>query len=421
MKNTKKNIIDSLFALERKGIKPGLERTLAVLEEIGNPHLKFPTIHIAGTNGKGSTASLIASILCQSVLNTGLYTSPHIKDFNERIKIGNKKIDDSEMIEIAEKLLDIGHKYDATFFELTTALAFEYFAQNKVDIAVIETGLGGRFDSTNVLNPLISVITSIDIDHTDFLGNTLQEIAYEKAGIIKANTPCIVGETKSEAVNVIIEVALQQCSELVFAESYKIDSQEILNNFTMKLNIESENSFYTIETPLVGEHQAINHILAIASIEKICKHFNISEENIINGIKNVKSNTDFHGRIDKISDEPIIILDTAHNPAAFNVLKELVSNAYPKEKFNLLFGAMSDKDIASMLRNIKPIVNKIIICSPATKRAESVENINKIALELGFENIIQIQNPQSAYEFVKGLNENFIVAGSFYLIGDINI
>ncbi len=420
MTDTKENVLKRLFALERKGMKPGLERTLAVLSAIGNPHKKFPSIHIAGTNGKGSVASLIASILSEAGYKVGLYTSPHIKDFNERIKIGNQMISDEEMLCIAQKLLDEGKKVDATFFEITTALAFQHFADKNIDVAVVETGLGGRFDSTNVLLPLLSVITSIDIDHTDYLGSTLKEIAFEKAGIIKLGVPCIVAEAAAEVRNTIIEVALENFSDITFSTHLKCEIVGYEGNLKMRLNIESERAYYMLLTPLAGKHQAVNHTLAVAAAEKLSRQFHISDENIINGVKNVKLNTRLRSRVEVISSEPLIILDTAHNPAAFAALRDLLSQTHPNTKFNLLFGAMSDKDIASMLVNIKPIVSDLIITEPKIKRAESISQIEKFAVAAGFEHLVKIQEPQGAYLHAKSLGNPLLVAGSFYLLGDID-
>ncbi len=203
--NKKEEILAHLFSLQRFGIKPGLERTQHLLNFLGNPQNSFPSVHIAGTNGKGSVCSMLASVFMEAGYKTALYTSPHLVRFNERIRVNIIEISDNDIIRLAEILMPEGEKIGATFFEITTAMAFRYFAEQKVNVAVIETGLGGRFDSTNVLKPLLSVITSLDIDHTEYLGKTIKDIAFEKAGIIKENTPVIVSRNSTEAISVIKE------------------------------------------------------------------------------------------------------------------------------------------------------------------------------------------------------------------------
>lgn len=416
---SKEKILEKLFSLERKGINPGLDRISYLLEKTGNPHDKFPSIHVAGTNGKGSTASLIASILTEAGYRTGLYTSPHIKQFNERIRICGKTIPDDDLIQLAIKYMEIGNSVGATFFEITTAIAFDYFARNNIEIAVVETGLGGRLDATNVLSPLLSIITSIAIEHTDYLGNTIEQIAFEKGGIIKQNTPTIIGLSPTNAFSVIEQICLERKSRLIQSNSAIANIIGINPDFSMQYQIKTNSNNYLINSPLVGNHQAINHSLAVLAAESVSQHFSVSQQSIYDGVKNVVQNTGLCGRFQIISHSPKIILDTAHNPAAFEKLAETTQLLFPETKFNLVFGAMSDKNVSEMLDKIKLITNLLIIAQPSTRRAMPANSIKQIADKLQIESII-IENPQQAYEYAKSNNEPVIVAGSFYLLADIN-
>lgn len=419
MFDTKEKILEKLFSLERKGINPGLDRIAYLLEKSGNPHNKFPSIHIAGTNGKGSTASLIASVLAEAGYRTALYTSPHIKQFNERVRINGKTIPDDDLIQLAIKYMEIGKNFDATFFEITTAIAFDYFARNNVDIAVIETGLGGRLDATNVIMPLLSIITSIAIEHTDYLGSTIEQIAFEKGGIIKQNTPTLLGKLPSNAYKVLEQICFERNSPLILSDSAIANIIGLNSDYTMQYQITTNTNTYIINSPLFGNHQAINHSLAILAIEKINQYFNVSQKAISNGVKNVVENTGLSGRFQILSQSPVIILDTAHNPAAIEKLAETSQLVFQNEKFNIVFGAMSDKDVHKMLEIIKNITNLLIITQPSTKRAMPANSVRQIAEALEIPNTV-VQNPQQAFEFAKSVNEPFIVVGSFYLLADIN-
>lgn len=419
MLDTKENILRNLFSLERKGINPGLDRIQYLMEQTDLPHKKFPSIHIAGTNGKGTTASLIASILQEAGYKTALYTSPHIKEFNERIKINGKMISDNDLLELAIKYMEIGKRVNATFFEITTAIAFDYFASQNVDIAVIETGLGGRLDATNVLDPLLSIITSIDIEHTDYLGNTLEQIAYEKGGIIKPNRTTILGDIYPQALSVLLDICNAKNNKIL-----QIDptTQKIINinqDFSTDIQITTKNQNYKLTTKLLGEHQLCNHAIAISAIEELTTKFDINNEAIQKGILNVQTNTGLRARIEIISHDPVMILDTAHNPAAFKKLFDTIKMIWKTEKFNLVFGAMSDKDILKMLEFAKDFTKELIITQPNTPRAANCQQIAEIVKILNI-NYKVVPNPQDAFDYCKSKRDNIIVAGSFYLLADIN-
>ena len=264
----KNQLLEKLFSLHRFGIKPGLERISLLLNEFGNPQNQYKKIHIAGTNGKGTVASTVASILQESGFKVGLYTSPHFLSFNERIKVNGVNIDDESVCKLIEKMFELAK--DFTFFDFTTALAFIFFASQNVDYAVVEAGMGGRFDSTNIIIPELSVITQIDLDHREYLGNTIEEIAFEKAGIIKENIKCIIAEQKHNIHDIFKRVAAEKQSKLILIEE-RYFAKEI--KFNMDLSTEftalTPTNEYRIHSPLSGKHQIGNLITAIAAIENL--------------------------------------------------------------------------------------------------------------------------------------------------------
>lgn len=415
----KEEILSKLFAMQRFGIKPGLDRTQFLLDYLGKPHKKFPSVHIAGTNGKGSTASMLASIFTEAGYKTGLYTSPHINDFNERIRINGAKCSDDFIVEIAEKLLPIAEKKGCTFFEITTAMAFQYFGCENADIAVIETGMGGRFDSTNVVNPLLSIITNIALDHSEYLGSTLEEIAFEKAGIIKNNTPVITAESNFAALKIIEEQAsFRKANLLKLQDLVSIENIEFSNNFTMKFDIYThKDKFLNVNIPLVGMHQAENAGMAILASESISERFNISKAQIISGFAKIKKNTGLQGRIELLQANPQVIIDVAHNPAAVSQLVETLKYClWDGNSFNVIFGAMADKDYFGMLKLLKPYCNELLLVRPNTSRAESIEMLAEAALKLEIRNINPIGTIQDSLKYALKERKPVLILGSFYVI-----
>ncbi len=324
----KEKILNKLFSLQRFGIKPGLERTLKLSEYIGSPHLKFPSVHVAGTNGKGSVCAMLASILMEAGYEVGLNTSPHLLNFNERIRINHTDISGDEMVELAEKLLIGEEKWGCTFFEITTVMAFEHFAKNNVDIAIIETGMGGRFDSTNILSPLLSIITSIDLDHKEYLGNTLEEIAFEKAGIIKENTPVVIAKYPISVKNVFLDKANELKSKLFDSSELCLFENHIYNpDFSQTFDLKfKETSIKNITIGLAGEHQLGNVAEVLTAIDfltvdrrqltvdskevktqnqklKLKNRYLINEHDIRNGMLKLISNTGLRGRIEPFFQE----------------------------------------------------------------------------------------------------------------------
>ena len=331
----------------KTAFKKNLNNIIALCRNSGNPQNSFKSIHIGGTNGKGSVSHILASVLQTAGYKTGLYTSPHLKDFRERIKINGEMIPEKDVINFVEKNKLFFEELKPSFFEMTVAMAFEYFAKQKVDIAIIEVGLGGRLDSTNIINPLVSVITNISFDHTQMLGNTLPEIAREKAGIIKENTPVIIGEYQKELADVFIETAKNKNAPVYFADNeLSCDYTMINTDYKQVLNIKKNNKPYlfNLKTDLLGIYQKKNIITALKTIELLRDTFNISTENIYSGIENVKNNTGFYGRWQIIGYKPLIIADTGHNEAGLKeIISQLKNTAY--KRLHFIFGTVNDKNI----------------------------------------------------------------------------
>jgi len=418
---SKEEILEKIFSLHRFGIKPGLERTLALLEKMGNPETKIKTIHVAGTNGKGSVCSAIASVLTEAGFKVGLYTSPHIFDFNERVRINGVTISDEDLVRIGSDILEKAETLEATFFEITSAIAFQYLYEQSIDIAVIETGMGGRFDSTNVVNPLVTVITTIDLDHKEYLGDTLEEIAFQKAGIIKSGVPCIISDSHKHLQKVFTEVAEEIGTTVVFAEEIvEAKITEFLADLSMYVNVKTETAEYNnLNCRLAGEHQANNLKAVILALESLKSKFNWTNENLIKGLTNVYDNTGLIGRVEVMSLHPLIILDVAHNPASMNALVKLLTNCgYGDMKFDFIFAAMQDKDYSIMLNNFKPLCDKLILTKPKIDRAAEVNDIEASAKALGFSNIEIIPSIKTAVKYAIDSEKPIIICGSFYLAGE---
>jgi dihydrofolate synthase/folylpolyglutamate synthase len=424
-------LLNKLFSLRRFGIQPGLERIQYILDNINNPQRKYYTTHIAGTNGKGSVASVLASILKESGHRVGLYTSPHIFSFNERIKVNGEEIKDVELEPLVAKLLDIGEKVNATFFEITTAIAFEYFAQKGVDIAVIETGLGGRFDATNVVSPLFSVITKIDLDHTEHLGNTLEAITLEKAGIAKPKRPLVVGKNSKEVYSILVKL-LYSKTDILLAEFLAKPSQteyiDSRGGKLMQFNIVTpRRNYFQLTTPLLGSYQVENISTALAAVETIEIPFGITDEHIYVGLKNIRQNTGLHGRLEIIRFEPPIVIDVAHNPNAVTTTISELSHIFPSLKWNIIFAAMKDKDIKGMLAPLIPAAKRIILPNLSFERAENNQKIQDMleASNRLSPNGIDVpeahlyETPTQALNFALKCNEPLLVIGSFYLLGEL--
>ena len=332
--------------------KADLNTSIQLLDYLDNPEKKFISIHIAGTNGKGSVSHMIASVLQTAGLKTGLYTSPHLKDFRERIRINGKVINKNYVVDFIELNKAAFEKLKLSFFEMTVGMAFQYFFENKIDIAVIETGMGGRLDSTNLINPELSIITNIGLDHTQFLGETIEKIAVEKAGIIKKNTPVIIGETQNQIRNIFIEKAKLENSQILFAdqnfEAELIDNKNIYYNI---FNIKKNGKLFlkNIKLPLKGDYQSKNLITSVQALNILADKFGIKNEHIFEGIFKTVENTALMGRWQILKQNPITICDTGHNIDGIKYIVNQISN-FHFSKLHFVIGVVNDKNIDKILK-----------------------------------------------------------------------
>lgn len=395
--------------------KPGLENTIRLLDALGNPHLKFKSVHIAGTNGKGSVSHMVAAILQQAGFKTALYTSPHLVDFGERIRIDGLIIDPDFVVRFVADHQELVEAVQPSFFELTMAMAFDYFAQNKVDIAVIETGLGGRLDSTNIILPILSIITNIGFDHTEFLGDTLEKIAYEKAGIIKSGIPVVVGEYLPQTRPVFQQKANELNSKIIFVQdTYSLQKLETSPD---KLLFQYGSDTY--DAGLTGIYQLKNCATVLAAIEELnLLNFNISSSAIHTGLKEVSKLTGLRGRWEILSDSPLIIADTAHNVQGMTVVVEQLSR-YQEKQIHIVIGMVNDKDISGVLQLLPQNAN-YYFTNAQVKRALPASELQLQARKWGL-NGEAFESLQLAIHSVKekaGTNELILITGSNFVVGE---
>ena len=400
---TYKETLDWMFAqlpmYQREGktaFKKDLTNTLALSKELGFPEKKFKSIHVGGTNGKGSTSHMLASILQEAGCKVGLYTSPHLKNFTERIRINGEEISKRKVSAFVNRNKDFLEKQKLSFFEMTVGLAFDYFASEKVDIAIIEVGLGGRLDSTNIITPEISVITNIGLDHTQFLGETLPEIAFEKAGIIKNKIPVVIGEEQKEVKNVFLAKAEAVKAPIYFAS-------EDVNNY---------------KTDLLGDYQKKNTKTAVVAIKKL-KGFQISEENIKNGLLNVVKNTNLKGRWQVLQENPKVICDTAHNKEGLAI----VLNQLKKEQFKKLhfvLGVVSDKKLETVL-SLFPKDAIYYFCRPNIPRGLSEGDLQEKAIEFDLigERYLSVEKAFKSALLNANQQDIIYVGGSTFVVAEI--
>ena len=379
------------------GIKEGLDHTLDLLMSCGNPHHQLRTIHIAGTNGKGSTSSMLASILRSAGYRVGLYTSPHLIRFNERITINEQLISDDEIILFLDKYHDEIDRIRSTFFETTTVMALNYFHQKKVDIAIIEVGLGGRLDSTNIIDPELAIITNISLDHTNLLGNTLEKIAIEKAGVIKKNTPVIIGRKQKETTEVFRKIAKQNQAKLIYASANK----------KYKLNLKEHYQKENISATLT----------AITQLQKM--NWNISERNIIHGIENTLKNTTFMGRWQSLSKHPLIICDIGHNEDGIKQITQQIAKL-DYNKLHFVFGVVKDKNIDIIL-SLLPKKAQYYFCQANIDRAMDTKELTKKAKESNL-NGTSHTSVKQAFEAAKKnatKDDLIFVGGSTFVVAEV--
>ena len=413
--NSYADSLKAMFGLRRFGIKLGLDAIRKILAGLGNPQEKFLSIHIAGTNGKGSIAASLSSILCECGYKVGLYTSPHLVRFNERISINNTPVSDDCIVEAynAVQNIDSGDR-GLTFFEFATAMAFYEFNRQIVDWAIIETGMGGRLDATNIIKPVISIISSISLEHRTYLGNKLSEIAFEKGGIIKKNSPVIIGAKQKNVVSVLKDIAAKKSAPFyIHGKDFNTRSYEN-GQFTY---FGMGNIWRNMETALIGKHQINNASLVLAA----CELLNQNGTDIqIQSIREGLLKTRWPGRLEKISDSPAIILDGAHNLMAARRLAEFLVQNIAKDKLTLVVGILDDKPYSAMLRSLLPACSRVILTSPKIDRTLGAEKLYPIAKEVIDDVTIIPDVNMAVAHAIKTVSpdEAVCIAGSLYVIGE---
>lgn len=401
---TYKETLDWMFAqlpmYQNKGkiaFNSKLDGITSFANHLENPHQNFKSIHVAGTNGKGSSSHLLASVLQEAGYKVGLYTSPHLKDFRERIRINGKKISKNWVVAFIENNRSFFEMHQLSFFEMTVGMAFSYFDKEKVDIAIIEVGLGGRLDSTNIIAPEVSLITNIGLDHTDILGDTIPKIAWEKAGIIKPNTPVVISEFNEETAPVFNDVAAELNSEIIFAD---------------------KKSYKTYQIGLLGSYQKRN-IKGVLGVLNLLKDFKIEEQHKIDGFKRVVENTGLMGRWQKIGEQPLIICDTAHNKDGLSYVLEQVK-AQDFEKLHIVLGVVKGKDISEILP-LFPKNATYYFCKPKIFRGMDENVLAKLFYDFNYKgNVYQSVNKAFNAAKKQAKNNDLIyVGGSNFVVAEI--
>ncbi|NWG02009.1 MAG: bifunctional folylpolyglutamate synthase/dihydrofolate synthase [Syntrophaceae bacterium] len=418
VQDTYQQSLHYLYGLEKFGMIFGLAQVKRILEAIGNPHRDIQTVHIGGTNGKGSTAAMVSAILQKEGYRVGLYTSPHLIRFTERIKVNGKEIEEEEVAQLTgwmrKEIEAASITPPFTFFDFTTAMALHYFKQNWVDVAILEVGLGGRLDSTNVVNPLLSIITNIAKDHEEYLGKSILKIAREKAGIIKRGRPLITAVEQPRVRRLFSEICMAKASPYYqvgkeFRYARGDDGDFHYEGLHRKL--------WGIHLNLMGFHQVVNATTALGAIEVLEElGYRISADAMMSGLKEV----DWPGRLEMVSSSPRVLLDGAHNPAGALVLKAALEKEYQYRHLNLLIGIMKDKDIPSMLHLLAPLADRIILTQPHTDRAMPPSLLKKALGQNGKKAEIA-EEFQEAIERGLSLTQEddlLCITGSLYTVGE---
>lgn len=404
-------------------LKMDLSNTIALCSALGNPQQQCKTIHVAGTNGKGSVSHMLASIMQEAGYKTGLYTSPHLKDFRERIRINGEMIPTEKVIQFTKNIKLLIETLEPSFFEVTVAMAFDHFAKEGVEVAIIETGLGGRLDSTNIIQPVLSVITNIGLDHVQLLGNTLGLIAAEKAGIIKANVPAVIGQTHPETAPVFEKKASQLDAPIVFAETrWKTAAQSTgPGSILIELTDTNDGSKRKFNPDLGGVYQAENIRTVITAIDLLINSgWNIQEENIIKGIADAKKNTGLHGRWEAINTNPLLVLDVAHNTEGIKQVVQQI-NASSFERLFIILGMSKDKDVESVIAQL-PKQAIYGFTQAQIPRALATKELNSMASAAGLSGQ-SYQDVNKAIEDcfnMAGTNDLVLVCGSVFIVGEVD-
>jgi dihydrofolate synthase / folylpolyglutamate synthase len=403
--------------------KPGLDNILKLSQALGNPHQKFKSIHIAGTNGKGSTSHSVAAILQVAGYKTGLFTSPHLKSFTERIRVNGKEIHEDYIITFVNSHLELINKIKPSFFEITTLMAFDYFAHSKVDIAVIEVGLGGRLDATNIITPILSVITNISLDHTDLLGNTLAEIAFEKGGIIKPNVPVIIGERNTETQPVFEKIAFERESIIIWADEFEIikKEKEAADKLTVDVFFNKLIYIKNLKFDLKGEYQTQNIKVILSILDMLTKlKLYVDKKHIVKALDEVVWLTSLKGRWQILNREPLVICDIGHNEAGIKeIVKSIHKTAY-KNLF-LLIGMAKDKDYKTILNHL-PKNGYYFFCQANIPRALDAEFLYEKAKEIGLSGEVckNVNKALIKAKSMASINDLIFIGGSNYIVAELD-
>lgn len=429
------NSLPMYHRVGKAAYKADITNTVQLMEHLGNPHRRFRSIHVAGTNGKGSCSHSLCSILMQAGYKVGLYTSPHLVDFRERIRINGQMIPQDQVVDFVQQHRDFMQSLDLSFFEMTVGLAFDYFAQQQVDVAVIEVGMGGRLDSTNVIIPDLSVITNIGLEHTQFLGDTLDKIAFEKAGIIKSGVPVVVGETLPETRPVFVQRAQDCKAPITIAEDHYtiyplenvVDAADLNTynsqlSFTVQCNhsmIIQSGVSYTFG--LGGEYQRHNLATILQSVDKLVElGYHVTGENVRQGLERVVSDTGLHGRWEVLDRQPLTLCETAHNADGVNAMVSKL-NEIPYSQLWLIYGCVNDKDVRRILRLLPRERVHFVYTNPSVPRQLPVADLLPIAESEGmpgpgFPTIAQALD--YARQQADPRHDLVLVTGSIFLVAD---
>lgn len=407
-----------IYNLERFGVKLGLKNITTFLESLGNPHLGFPSIHIAGTNGKGSIAAMLESIFCSAGYEAGLYTSPHLVDLRERMRICGRQIDQKSVVRFINRKKNEIDKNKYTFFEVITALAFDYFSRKRIGIAILETGLGGRLDATNVVMPKVSIITNIGLEHTDILGKTIPEIASEKGGIIKKDVPVICGVQNKEAMKVLKGICGKRGASFLDVNktsNWKIKDMDLKGTrFDL---VTTSNQYKDLKTNLIGGHQVQNVTVAICAAELLSqKGWKISKQDIYEGLRKVN----WRARFEVFQKNPLVILDVAHNPEGIGVLINTFNCLFKNRKIIFVFGVLDDKDHKEMLKELREKAKLLILTEPNYYRAQKLEKLEKEAnnLKITYKSIPKVKDAY-LYGLKTASKEDILcITGSHFTVGE---
>ncbi len=406
----------------KAALKPDLTNTIKLCAALGDPQTKFKSVHIAGTNGKGSTSHALAAVFQNAGYKTGLYTSPHLADFRERIRINGAPVSREWVVNFVQTNKGLIEDTEPSFFEITVAMAFAAFAAEQVDIAIIETGLGGRLDSTNVITPLLSVITNISYDHKDLLGNTLAEIASEKAGIIKMGVPVVIGEQREETDRVFFEYSIHMHSTLHYAQTLwgivrtggdaRYQYYKVVNN--------GNRTMHDLRTDLQGNYQQHNIKTVLTAVELLSHQgFNINIDTAITALGHVKTATGLHGRWEWLQEQPPVICDVAHNPAGLAEVLSQFSGVRPEGKKHIVLGFVKDKDVADALALFPKDAN-YYFCNAQIERALPANDLRDIATSAGLQgdSYPSVAKAVAAALSAQSADDALLITGSFFIVGE---